>query len=290
MNRATAKSRGLIDLHTHSTASDGTLRPAELARAAAQAGLAAVALTDHDTVDGLAEFLAAGRDLPLETVPGVEISMQGPSLSLHLVGLFVEPGRGDLTPGLSRLQKAREQRNAAMIQRLKELGIRLEMEEVAAASGGGLVGRPHFAQALIKRGVVRNMGEAFNRFLGAGKPAYVPKFRLEPREAIGLIRSAGGVPVLAHPGLVGIGWASLEKLVGDLKEAGLMGLEVYYSEHDANITRRLAGLAARLRLLVSGGSDFHGASKAGTALGSGKGNLAVPADLLPPLKRAAGRA
>lgn len=280
-------SRPLIDLHTHSTASDGSLSPTELVRAAAKAGLAAVALTDHDTVQGVDEFLAAARELPIEAVPGVEISMQGPSSALHLVGLYLDHHNPELTRGLDRLQQARDNRNQAMIERFRELGIPLDLAEVAAVSGGGLVGRPHFALALMARGLVHNPGEAFSRFLAAGKPAYVPKFRFEPQEAIHLIRAAGGAPILAHPGLVGMAWTSLEELVGRLKEMGLMGLEVYYTEHDGNITRRLKGLAARLRLLVSGGSDFHGQNKAGTRLGRGKGKLAVPLELLAPIKKAA---
>jgi predicted metal-dependent phosphoesterase TrpH len=280
----------LIDLHTHSTASDGSLRPAELVRAAQEAGLAAVALTDHDTVEGLDEFLAAGQGAPLETVPGVEISMQVSEVPLHLVGLYVDHLQEELRQGLSRLQQARADRNPKIVARLNELGIPLTLEEVKACSGGGQVGRPHFAQALVNRGAVHNIGEAFNRFLAAGKAAYVPKFRFKADEAIALIRSAGGAPILAHPGIAKLGWANLERLVGELKEMGLMGMEVYYSDHDPNITRRLAGLAARLRLLVSGGSDFHGEPKPAIALGRGKGGLAIPARLLIPIKRAVNHA
>ncbi len=277
-----------IDLHTHTTASDGTLSPRELVAAAQEAGLEAVAITDHDTVAGLAEGLAAGRELGLEVVPGVEISMEvGLTGGAHLLGLWVRPADPGLLAGLERLQQARRQRTPRLLARLNELGLPLSLEEVLAQTKGGdaQVGRPHVARALVAKGLAGSVGEAFNRWLAAGAPAYVPKERLPAAQGIALVRGAGGVPVLAHPGLLDLDRAGLESLVLRLRGMGLEGLEAYYSEHDSATQRYLVSLAARLGLAVSGGSDFHGGTKPQVALGRGKGGLRVPASLLAALKQ-----
>lgn len=275
-----------IDLHTHTTASDGSLSPAELVKEAAQAGLKAVAITDHDTIDGLGEAVEAGEGLDLEVVPGVEISLEvGLKGGAHLVGLWVRPGDQGLLQGLGRLQEARAQRNPRMLAKLNDLGLKLSMEEVLEQTGGGQVGRPHFARALVEKGLADSVGEVFSRWLGAGAKAYVPKERLTPAEGISLVRAAGGVPVLAHPGLLDLDRLGLESLLRKLKGLGLEALEAYYSEHDEATRRRLVSLAARLGLAVSGGSDFHGGSKPQVKLGLGKGDLRVPGALLAALRQ-----
>lgn len=275
-----------IDLHTHTTASDGGLAPSELVKQADQAGLKALAITDHDTIDGLAEAVQAGRDLDLEVVPGVEVSIEvGLTGGAHLVGLWVEPGHQGLQTGLERLQKARRQRNPRMLAKLNELGLALSMAEVEAQAGGGQVGRPHFAKALVHKGLADSVGEVFSRWLAAGAPAYVAKERLSSEEGISLVREAGGVPVLAHPGLLDLDRHGLESLLRKLKVLGLEALEAYYSEHDLATCRNLISLAARLGLAVSGGSDFHGHSKPRVRLGTGKGDLRVPASLLAALRQ-----
>ena len=276
----------LIDLHTHTTASDGSLTPAELVKAARAAGLSAVAVTDHDTIDGLAEALTAGSHLGLEVIPGVEISVQrghNPG-GMHMLGLFVDHTDPGLAEALKRLQKARAERNPKMVARLNGLGIDLTMAEVASFADGGQVGRPHFAQALVARGVVGDVNQAFDRYLAAGKPAYVPKFRFKPQEAMAMLRRAGAVPVLAHPGLLRLSRDDLESLVKGLKKNGLEGVEAAYSDHKPALTRFLKSLAARLDLAVSGGTDFHGAAKPAIRLGLGKGDLRVPARFLHDLK------
>ncbi len=274
----------LIDLHTHSTASDGTLSPAALAAEAAKAGLAAVALTDHDTVDGLPEFLSAAAPNGPELVPGVEISAQRPGGGpMHMVGLWIDPHDPSLKKGLAWMQQARAQRNPRIAAKLQALGLDISMEEVTALAPGQ-VGRPHFAQALVNKGLVSNTSEAFSRYLKRGAPGYVEKQRMAPAEALRLIRSAGGLPVLAHPGLLDMGPAVLEELVAGLRDQGLMALEAYYSEHNPAQERQFKGLAARLGLALSGGSDFHGASKPDIRLGIGLGTLRVPAELLAGLK------
>ncbi len=276
----------LIDLHTHTTASDGSLQPAELVRAAAAAGLKALAVTDHDTIDGLAEALAAQPAEGLEVVAGVEISVQGgPTGSMHMLGLLVDHTHAGLVEGLERLKRARAERNPKIVEKFNQLGISMTMAEVEAFAGGELVGRPHFAQVLLKRGIVRDRGEAFARYLGNGAPAYVSKFRFSPAEGMSMILAAGGVPVLAHPGMLKLSEPDLERLVRELMQNGLQGIEAFYSEHDQPTRRALASLAGRLGLVISGGTDFHGQPKPDIRLGVGKGDLRVPPSVLAGLKQ-----
>lgn len=282
--------KDLIDLHTHTTASDGSVPPAQLVAQAKALGLEALAVTDHDTTAGLDEALAAGRDSGLEVIAGVEISVAGPNGgSLHMVGLFVDHRAPALAEGLARLQQARAQRNPKIVANFRELGIDLTLEEVRGFAGGGQVGRPHFAQALAARGVVSHPDEAFRRYLAPGRPAYAPKFRFEPAEAMAMLKAAAGVPILAHPGVLKLRWAELERLIAQLRGQGLEGVEAYHSDHSAADQGRLLGLARRLGLVVSGGSDFHGAPKPKVRLGVGKGKLRVPAGLLPHLRERARR-
>jgi predicted metal-dependent phosphoesterase TrpH len=276
----------LIDLHTHTTASDGSLSPGELVALAARAGLKAVAVTDHDTIDGLDEALAAGSEAGIEVVPGVEISVQGgPTGSMHMLGLLLDHLSPGLVESLARLQLARAERNPKIVQRFNEMGIPMTMEEVAAHAGGELVGRPHFARVLLERGIVRDRGEAFARYLGAGAPAYVAKHRFSPAEGMAMIRAAGGVPVLAHPGMLKLATGDLEKLVRELMRDGLEGIEALYSEHDQAQRNWLTSLAARLGLVISGGTDFHGQAKPDLRLGLGWGDLRVPPGVLAGLKQ-----
>lgn len=280
----------LIDLHCHSTASDGSFTPRELVALGHKAGLKALALTDHDTIAGLDEALAAGQELGLQVIPGVEISINGDELlgkpaSLHVLGLWVDHRHPGLLAGLNRLQEARARRNPQIVQKFNALGIPLTLEEVAAQAGGQLIGRPHFAQALLERGIVKDRGEAFGRFLAAGAKAYVPKWRFSPQEGIALLRAAGGLPVLAHPGMLKLPQFDLESLLRRLMGLGLEGLEALYSEHDTATRLALTRLAARLGLVVSGGSDFHGRPKPEIALGTGLGDLRVPTALLAALKQ-----
>jgi len=280
-----------IDLHTHTTASDGTLSPTELVRLARGAGLAAVAVTDHDTVDGLGEALEAGRALGLEVVPGIEISAEFQPGTMHMLGYFIHPDRPVFAEKLRVLQEARRDRNPIIAEKLNALGLAVTMDEVRAAAGGEQVGRPNFARVLLDKGYVSSMGEAFDRYLTKGGPAYVDKFRLSPADSVELIHQAGGLAVLAHPFTLGLGEQVLETFVADLAACGLDGLEVYYPEHDPDQTRACLELAARHGLAVTGGSDFHGDNKPEVALGSGfQENLAVPAELLEALRRRLNRA
>ena len=257
-----------IDLHTHSTASDGSFTPAEVVRLAAARGLRAIALTDHDTIDGVAAAVAAGQALSVEVIPGVEISALFPGGSMHVLGYFVDYHNGRLDERLAVLKKARADRNPQIIAKLNALGVKITMAQVEQISGGGQVGRPHIARALLEHGYVRDIQEGFDRYLGNGAPAHVHKFRFPQKEAIAMIRQAQGIPVLAHPFTLGLGSAyALRNQLQDLKKLGLAGIEVYYSEHTPEQEALYLKLARELDMLITGGSDFHGANKPEVDLG-----------------------
>lgn len=271
-----------IDLHIHSTASDGTLTPVEIVAHARNIGLAAIALTDHDTVAGVQQILQ--NDIPqnLHFITGVELSAAPPSGfpcqgSLHILGYGFRHDDQELARQLHKLQEARRNRNPQIITKLQALGIDITVDELDAPNVKRQTGRPHIAQLLVEKGVVTSFDEAFQRFLGNDKPAYVNKYRVESRRAIRLIRQTGGIPVLAHPALIHptSPW-SLEDLLVELKSYGLQGLEVYYPEHSKNQTRQFHELARRHGLVATGGTDFHGAIKPGVAMGSADGSFKVP--------------
>jgi predicted metal-dependent phosphoesterase TrpH len=258
----------LIDLHVHSAASDGSYPPAEVVRYAKEGGLTAFALTDHDTVEGLPEAVAAGEALGVEVIPGVEISARFPGGTMHILGLFIDYTNGHLDERLAVLKQARADRNPRIIAKLNGLGIPITMGQVNRISGGGQVGRPHIARALLEAGYVQDLQEAFDKYLGWRRPAYVSKFRFPQEEAIAMIRDVQGVPVLAHPFTLGLGseFALRNQLV-ELKNLGLAGLEVYYPEHTPEQEARYLKLARELDLLVTGGSDYHGANKPEITMG-----------------------
>lgn len=248
-----------IDLHVHTTASDGTLTPSQAVHLAKKRQLKAIAITDHDTVDGVKEALEQGKRLSIEVIPGVEISANAKTGSLHLLGYFVETERGILKEKLERLKQARSERNPRIADRLNDLGVHITYEEAVRASGGGQVGRPHFAQVLVNRGYVRSISEAFDRYLAQGAPAYVGKFRFEVKEAMDIVLEAGGVPVLAHPFTMNCAPDELETRVTELVQDGLKGIEVFYPDHTGEQTVQYQRLADKLGLVKTGGSDFHGA-------------------------------
>ena len=264
-----------IDLHAHTTASDGSLTPAELVDKAAALGLSALAVTDHDTLGGLAEARAAAKDVGLDLVPGVELSVEDDGGRFHLLGYDFDPENAALGEKLATLRAHRADRNERMGRKMAALGLPVTMADVRAEAGrneagedADVIARPHFAQALMKKGVVGSVKEAFDRFLASGKPLYLPKEVLTPQEAIALLHQAGGVAVMAHPGLVPLSASALAARVASLAEdAGLDGLEAYYSQHSPADTERFVALAHRHGLLLTGGSDFHGAPKPHVPLG-----------------------
>lgn len=279
-----------VDLHTHSTASDGSDPPARVIEAAAEATLGAVALTDHDTQEGIAEAQEAADQIGIELVPGVELSLQFDTGGMHLVVLWLTPEPGPLQDRLQALQDGRGSRNEQIVELLTEAGMPVTIEEVLEEAGGGSVGRPHIAAVMMRHGYVPDIRTAFDEWLGAGKPAYVGRPRLEPEEAIGLARESGAVPVLAHPHTLGITTAAaMAELLTRLCAAGLVGLEAIYSSYHAHERAGYADLARRFGLAPSGGSDYHGTYKPGLELGSGYGDLVVPGEVLEHLRTHAGQ-
>lgn len=259
-----------FDLHVHTTASDGTMSPAEVVRYAKEKGIEIIAITDHDTIEGIAEGTTEGRRIGVEVIPGVEISVDFPHGSMHLLGYYIDPTSEELQGRLTFLQEARLQRNLKIIERLKALGIPLELSELKDASRHGQIGRPHFAYAMAKKGYTRDMQDAFDRYLGKGKPAYVEKFRFSPEEAIVMVQRAGGVAILAHPFTLNCEEpARLADIIKDLKDKGLDGVEVYYPQHSDGQRRLYQEVADSYGLLVTGGSDFHGLTKDEVDLGKG---------------------
>jgi len=251
------------DLHCHTSASDGLLSPTEVVRLAAACGLRAVGITDHDTIDGWVEALAAGRKYGVDIVRGIELNTDWHGVEVHILGYEFDPESGELPRRLEGLRRARWQRMEAILDRLGELGIPLAVSEVERYVQGEAVGRPHIAQALVARGYARSMREAFERYLGQGAPAYVPRFKIAPEEGIRLIRAAHGVAVLAHPGV-----RHLDEGIPNWVKAGLQGIEVSHSEHGPAEEKHSRELGVKYHLVATGGSDFHGeARKPGVALG-----------------------
>jgi 3',5'-nucleoside bisphosphate phosphatase len=271
-----------IDLHIHSRASDGTLSPAEVIALASRLNLRAISITDHDSIAGSREALLGGIPNTLGFLTGVEISAEPPPSypgagSIHILGYGFRLDDPELNRTLERLQDSRRGRNPEIVARLNKLGIPIRIEEVEREAADGQPGRPHIAKLLIKKGVVKTMDDAFDRYLGNGKPAYVDKFRIESNQAIGLINAAGGIPVLAHPCLLELeSVEQLDDLLQEMMSMGLKGLEVYYPQHSPEQTRQYADLAARHRLLMTGGTDFHGDIQPEIQLGIGKGEFHVP--------------
>ena len=297
-----------IDLHMHSTASDGSMTPEELVKHSYRLGLAAIALTDHDTVEGVRPALEEGERLGMEVIPGVEISVSLSSWDLllyacqhgrngenfgtssepemHLLGYFFNGGYELLSETLDKLRQKREHRNPRIIEKLKELGINITLQEVVDLATGGVVGRPHIARVLVKKGYTSSISEAFDKYLAVGRPAYFRKDKLTPQEGIAEIIRSGGIPVLAHPIYLDFKACQLGKIIDKLKVAGLKGIEALYSENTLEQTEELLKLAMEHNLKVTGGSDFHGSFKPDIEAGVGKGSLKVPYSLLSRLKEA----
>jgi predicted metal-dependent phosphoesterase TrpH len=266
----------MIDLHTHSTASDGSDAPERIPELAADNGCRAVALTDHDRLDGLEAAAKRAAEVGVELVPGCEISCEVPKGTMHVLIYFVEPG-GTLEAELIRLQDARDARNARMFRRLSdELGLPISPEEVEAEAGGKGIGRPHVAAVLVRKGVVGTIQEAFDRYLAKGQPGYVEKERLYPDQAIRLALESNAVPVLAHPLSLGLPPGELDRTVGELAELGLAGAEAIYGRYTPEERAGVASLAAQHGLVVTGGSDHHGTYKPDLQVGIGTGDLDVP--------------
>ena len=247
-----------IDLHTHSSCSDGTFTPSELVRLASARELEVVALTDHDTTAGLDEAMATGAETGVEVVPGVELSAEYDHTSVHVLCYWMDPSDDELQRELRRLHDERYRRGELMVERLQALGVPVSFERVRELAAGDNIVRPHIAQAMVETGVVASEQEAFDRYIADGRPAHVPKHALDPVDAVGLIRGAGGVCVLAHPGMWGDESSVPEPLIGAMAAAGMGGLEVDHTDHSPEDRIHYRDLADRLGLVATGGSDCHG--------------------------------
>jgi predicted metal-dependent phosphoesterase TrpH len=245
---------GKIDLHSHSRASDGEYSAAEVAARAKAAGLGVWALCDHDTVGGLPEAAAAAERHGVRFVPGIELSAFLGAKEIHLLGHFLDPAHPELRRFEDFLAEHRRRRMEQIVERLAALNVRIRVEDIESWSGGKTIGRPHVARAILETGIVATIKEAFDRFLGEGKPAYVPRFRLEVADAVALVRGAGGTTTIAHPGVSRLDARDVERLRG----AGVEGLEVHHADHDPGMRERFLRLAEKLDLVPTAGSDYHG--------------------------------
>lgn len=261
------------------------MSPAELVRYAKKKGLRTIAITDHDTVEGIEEGLQEGRKLGLEVIPGVEVSVDFAKGTMHLLGYYIDHTSAELLEKLAIVQQARAERNLKIVEKLRGLGIDIDLSEVKEAPEHGQIGRPHFAYALVQKGHAQNIQDAFDRYLRKGGPAYVEKFKFSPEEAMHFIIKAGGVMVLAHPFTLNqLQLQDLEPVIVELKKNGLDGIEVYYPEHSEGQTKLYRTLAKKHGLLLTGGSDFHGFNRDEVDIGEGYGDRALLHNLLDKLQ------
>ena len=269
-----------IDLHVHTTASDGTMRPRDVVSLATMLGLKAIAITDHDTMDGLQEAGEAAELMGISVVPGIEISSDYKGKEVHILGYFLDPEAPQLKEYIAWVRSSRRARNTRIVEKLQKKGFDVTMEQLEADNPGATLGRPHIARRLVEIGAVGSVKEAFRRYLDTGRSCYVPRQYIPFAEGARLIRDCGGVAVLAHPLGYGFDRAALEGLVRDAAAAGFTGMEIYYTGYTQSDVNRLFDLAEKYTLLPTGGSDFHGENKPGVQLGSGDGKLSVPAYML----------
>lgn len=252
-----------IDLHLHSTSSDGTFAPRVVVRRAAEAGLSVISLTDHDSTEGVAEAQEEGRRLGVEVIPGTELSARSGGTDVHILGYFVDPDHPDLISWLDTFRQARLRRAERMVRKLNRMGLGVPLDEVLARAGPGAIGRPHIADVMVEAGLVLSVDEAFHKYLGYSKPAYVDKYSQLPSRAIQVIRAAGGLASLAHPGLY-----RRDDLIPGMVSAGLDGIEVRHTKHNASQVARYSRIAAENNLLCTGGSDCHGDGRGDPIIGT----------------------
>lgn len=275
-----------VDMHCHSTASDGTFAPAQVVQLAKDSGLSGLALTDHDTIAGIAEAQQAAARLGIDFIPGIEISAEFPHPgTLHILGYGVDPASSELKSLTDQLIAGRDNRNPRIIEKLNEIGIPVTMAEWEAEAKGNVLGRPQLAAILMRKGYVSSIKQAFDKYIGQGSPAYFDKERLTPRQAFQRIHDSGGLAVLAHPVQLRLANdAQLERQIKDLLDLGLDGMEVIHSDHDAATVEKLSVLANKYNLLKTGGSDFHGSNKKDIRLGLANGRQ-IPREFFDQIRR-----
>jgi predicted metal-dependent phosphoesterase TrpH len=275
----------LIDLHIHSTYSDGVLKPAELVDLAKSQGLSAISITDHDTADGAGEAIQRGLEKGIEVISGIEISSWHGDTSMHILGYLFRSDDEQFNSRLQLLQQGRETRNIRIIENLNKLGITVELEELLQYSEYGQTGRPHIARLLVDKGIAKTVDLAFKYYLGRGAAAYAERFRFSARDAIAMIREAGGVAVLAHPSSLDPSLRSTPSLLKDLHKVGLNGVEVYYPSHSSKAVKALLKMAEDIGLLITGGSDFHGPERSGYKINKWVHKTNIPYDLVTAIKK-----
>lgn len=278
----------MIDLHCHSFFSDGTFSPEEIVIKAKKRGLRAIALTDHDTIDGLEAFQQSGQKYHIETITGIEFAAQYNRFSeqeIHIVGLGFSPTAKALTEQMKLIVEARQIRNEKMIYALNQLGFDISYEQIQQNAAGNIITRAHFANVLVQKNIVKNTKEAFEKYLSTNKPAYVQRQTLSPALCIQTIQKSGGVAVLAHPTLYHMDYNEIEILAKELKSYGLIAIETQYSSYSSEQSRKITALADKLGLLYSGGSDFHGKNRPNIHIGVGKNNLQIPYSYWEALKK-----
>ncbi|MGI6772558.1 MAG: PHP domain-containing protein [Clostridiales bacterium] len=272
-----------IDLHTHTNKSDGTMTPSELVRHAKESGLAAIALTDHDTVAGIEEAVSEGRRVGLEVIPGIELSVISET-ETHIIGLYIDPKAKALDRAMEKIIESRNVRNIETSRLLKELGIDISVKEAEELAEGGIVGRIHFAKLMVQKGYSETVKEAFDNYLATGKPAFCGRQGITAKEAIEIIRDSGGYSFAAHLHLMRRDDENLRAYIKELKGYGLDGIEGYYTDYSPEMHEKYMMLARELHLKISGGTDFHAGTKPHISIGFGLGNLRVPYALLAQIK------
>lgn len=277
-----------IDLHTHSLKSDGSMTPTEVVEEAKKAGLAAIALSDHDSVDGVREAVEAGEKLGVEVIPAIEFSVMSKT-ETHILGYFIDIDNPDLRKILREVVDLRIERNHVTCKRLNELGFDITLEEVRALAPNNFVGRAHFARVLMDKGYIETVKEGFEKYMSVGKYAYCEKQRLSAREAIELITKCGGISFLAHPHLTKLSDVELEEFLIELKGYGLCGLEGYYTDYTPEMEEKYQSMAKKLGLMISGGTDFHAKMKPHISIGTGTGNMKIPYSVIEDMKNRCGR-
>ena len=272
--------KNCVDLHVHSNKSDGSLSPSDLVLEAKKKGLKAFALTDHDTVDGIDEALAASENSGVTVIPGIELSTEYEGKDIHIVGLLIDKEQPAFRDKIQEFVDSRIQRNRKMCQKLTEAGCPLTYEELVEEFPGAVITRAHYAQILLKKGYTKSLKEAFERYIGDRGPCFIPREKITPEDGVKLILSAKGIPVLAHPLLYGMGKERLQILVDRLKDAGLEAIEAVYCTYSPSEETQMREFAKKNGLLISGGSDFHGNAKPGLEMGTGYGKLYVSEEIL----------
>ena len=274
----------IIDLHVHSTESDGTLTPEELVAEAKKAGLSAFALTDHDTCQGVGKAMFPAASAGIELIPGIELSTDYHGKEVHIVGLYIDTENRELLSKTAEYRKCRSERNALMVEALQKEGLSITMEELVAENPDCVITRANIARFLYEHGQIKSVREAFDRYIGDHCKCYVGRLKVSSSDAVRLIKAAGGIAILAHPLLYGLSSTHLQKLIEELKEAGLDGLEAIYSTYTTGEEQQMKRLAKENGLFISGGSDFHGTNKPDISLGKGRGHLYIPYSVLEELK------